>query len=108
MVSFPYYSHTIPISLGILMGIVWEAYHKGVPENPTEYGLKPSTRQNLYFSFSSKCPVDDGNSTEVHKGQWSRSRALFVVRFDFWRPRTPHRKRCNECHQKNSGGDQMG
>ena len=38
MVSFPYYSHTIPISLGILMGIVWEASHKqvpllGVPEN---------------------------------------------------------------------------
>ena len=27
----PYYSHTIPISLGILMGVVWEAYHKGVP-----------------------------------------------------------------------------
>ncbi len=24
-------THTIPISLGILMGIVWEAYHKGVP-----------------------------------------------------------------------------
>ena len=31
MVSFPYYSHTIPISLGILMGVVWEAYHKGFP-----------------------------------------------------------------------------
>ena len=34
-------THTIPISLGILMGIVWEAYHKGVPllgvpENPIE------------------------------------------------------------------------
>ena len=34
-------SHTIPISLGILMGLVWEAYHKGVPllgvpENPTD------------------------------------------------------------------------
>ena len=41
MVGFPYYSHTIPISLGILMGMLWEAYHKGVPllgvpENPTE------------------------------------------------------------------------
>ena len=37
----PYYSHTIPISLGILVGIVWEAYHKGVPllgvpENPID------------------------------------------------------------------------
>ena len=35
-------THTIPISLGILMGIVWEAYHKGVPllgvpENPIEF-----------------------------------------------------------------------
>ena len=34
-------THTIPISLGILMGIVLEAYHKGVPllgvpENPIE------------------------------------------------------------------------
>ena len=43
MVSFPYYSHTIPISSGILMGVVWEAYHKrvpllGVPENPIDYG----------------------------------------------------------------------
>ena len=31
MVSFPYYSHTIPISLGILMGVVWESYGKGLP-----------------------------------------------------------------------------
>ena len=34
-------THTIPISLGIVMGIVWEAYHKGVPllgapENPID------------------------------------------------------------------------
>ena len=38
MVSFPY---ELPISLGILMGIVWETYRKeipllGVPENPTD------------------------------------------------------------------------
>ncbi len=38
---FPYYSHTIPIRIPKDMGIVWEAYHKGVPllgvpENPTE------------------------------------------------------------------------
>ena len=38
-----YYSRTLSISLGILMGIVWEAYHKGVPllgvpENPTDFG----------------------------------------------------------------------
>ena len=34
-------THTITISLGIVMGVVWEAYHKGVPllgvpENPIE------------------------------------------------------------------------
>ena len=33
------------VSLGILMGIVWEAYHEGVPllgvpENPTDYEWK--------------------------------------------------------------------
>ena len=37
----PYYSHIIPILQGILMGMVWEAYHKGVPllvvpENPID------------------------------------------------------------------------
>ncbi len=27
----PYYSHTTPIKIPKDMGIVWEAYHKGVP-----------------------------------------------------------------------------
>ena len=41
MVSFPYYSHIFRDSYGSGMGIVWEAYHKGVPllgvpENPIE------------------------------------------------------------------------
>ena len=35
MVSFPYYSHTIPIripkDMGMVWAIIWEAYHKGVP-----------------------------------------------------------------------------
>ena len=31
MVSFPCYSHTTPIRIPKDMGIVWEAYHKGVP-----------------------------------------------------------------------------
>ena len=31
MVSFPYYSHIFRDSYGSGMGIVWEAYHKGVP-----------------------------------------------------------------------------
>ncbi len=41
MVSFPYYSHTTPIRIPKDMGMVWEAYRKGVPllgvpENPIE------------------------------------------------------------------------
>ncbi len=31
IVSFPYYSHTTPIRIPKDMGIVWKAYHKGVP-----------------------------------------------------------------------------
>ena len=31
MVSFPYYSHIFKDSYGNGVGIVWEAYHKGVP-----------------------------------------------------------------------------
>ena len=39
MVSFPYHSHVFRDSYGSGMGMVWEAYHKGVallgvPENP--------------------------------------------------------------------------
>ena len=38
---FPYYSHTTPIRIPWSMGMVWEAYRKGVPllgvpENPIE------------------------------------------------------------------------
>ena len=29
--TIPYYSHTTPIRIPKDMGIVWEAYHKGVP-----------------------------------------------------------------------------
>ena len=31
MASFPFYSHTTPIRILKDMGMVWEAYHKGVP-----------------------------------------------------------------------------
>ena len=44
MVSFPYYSHIFRDSYGSGMGIVWKAYHKGVPlldwgvpENSTDW-----------------------------------------------------------------------
>ena len=41
MGSFPYHSHIFRDSYGSGMGIVWEAYHKGVPllgvpENPID------------------------------------------------------------------------
>ncbi len=40
-ILFPYHSHIFRDSYGSGMGIVWEAYHKGiqllgVPENPTD------------------------------------------------------------------------
>ena len=46
MVSFPYYSHIFRDSYGSGMGIVWEAYHKGVPllgvpENPIDRIITP-------------------------------------------------------------------
>ena len=30
-IPYPYYSHTTPIRIPKDMGMVWEAYHKGVP-----------------------------------------------------------------------------
>ena len=56
MVSFPYNSHTTPIRIPKDMGIVWEAYHKGVPllgvpENPIDRihgnsNIHPATSQS--------------------------------------------------------------
>ena len=56
MVIFPYYSHILRESYGSGMGIVWEAYHKGVPllgvpENPIDIPLISYlflTRPQLY------------------------------------------------------------
>ena len=56
MVSFPYYSHTIPIRIPKDMGIVWEAYHKqvpllGVPENPIDtMSFTEQVRGNLVYT----------------------------------------------------------
>ena len=48
MVSFPYYSHIFRDSYGSGMGIVWEAYHKGVPcpslKNPTDSRIPVTTK----------------------------------------------------------------
>ena len=60
MVSFPYYE---PISLGILMGIVWETCQKGVPllgapENPTEKILKKLKIYREYIrDIHLQCPA---------------------------------------------------
>ena len=46
-------THTIPISLGILMEIVWEAHHNGgpmslgVPETATEYTVDLPTQDAI-------------------------------------------------------------
>ena len=72
MVSFPYYSHIFRDSYGSGMGIVWEAYHKGVPllgvpENPidkrfdvflrrfieTVAGLKKNNWERILLKISS-------------------------------------------------------
>ena len=46
-ILFPYHSHIFGDSYGSGMGIVWEAYHKGVPllgvpENPIEFNSTTS------------------------------------------------------------------
>ena len=58
MVSFPYSSHTTPIRIPKDMGIVWEAYHKGVPllgvpENPIDVNVQKYTLQTVGHHFDS-------------------------------------------------------
>ena len=78
MVSFPYYSHTTPIRIPKDMGMVWEAYHKGVPllgvpENPIDrksYGIQnkvklPRHLLNLISLYPSVCCID-GFNMSVH------------------------------------------
>ena len=101
MVSFPYYSHIFRDSYGSGMGIVWEAYHKGVPllevpENPTDYSLMkplanflsatiffllcynnqaPSTR-SLLFGFENGCRL---NMIETGVWKWIYNMVVFWV-----------------------------
>ena len=54
---YPYYSHTTPIRIPKDMGMVWEAYHKGVPllgfpENPTDSGRVSKRRWTKLGYFS--------------------------------------------------------
>ena len=55
--SFKGDSHTIPISLGILIGIVWEAYHKGVPKNPTDSCQSVCHKVTKVTGLCSKVPM---------------------------------------------------
>ena len=47
IVSFPYYSHTTPIRISKDMGIVWEAYHQGVPL----LGVPGTTLDRIFAKF---------------------------------------------------------
>ena len=78
MVSFPYYSHTTPIRIPKDMGIVWEAYHKGVPllgvpENPIEMLLELFVRQNVRYPLFGciDWKVLGGSSHLVNKYTWN-------------------------------------
>ena len=62
MVSFPNYSHTTPIRIPKDMGIVWEAYHKGVPL----LGVPGIT---VDFSFAG---LHSSPWTDVFSGYWWR------------------------------------
>ncbi len=71
-------SHTIPISLGILMGIVWEAYHKGVPKNYWGSLKIPLTRQKTR-SFNSSLSSTAGRKSNESQlvDQVSLDKVLF-------------------------------
>ena len=61
-------SQTIPVSLGTLMGVVWEAYHKGVPllgvpQNPIDKGQIRSFLDDFFFE-------------QIHLDRFSRSRRI--------------------------------
>ena len=64
MVSFLYYSHTIPIFLGILMGvvsgmgIVWVRgpMSLGVPENPSDFFAPLTLRKWRHFEDPKNTP----------------------------------------------------
>ena len=49
MVSFPYYSHTTPIRIPKDMGMVWEAYHKGVPLLGVQWLISPDHKAGYFW-----------------------------------------------------------
>ena len=63
MVSFPYYSHIFRDSHRSGIGIVWEAYHKGVPslgvpENPIDF---KSNLALMIYGKDSALDLGNGN-----------------------------------------------
>ncbi len=74
MVSFPYHSHIFRDSYESGMGIVWEAYHKGVPslgvpENPTDSSHETQPN-NLWLCWTSSNPVGFWKKTSCLKKRW--------------------------------------
>ena len=68
MVSFPHYSHTTPLRIPKDMGVVWEAYHKGVPlwgvpENTIEViclaKLEASIKLIIFKSYNGWFDISD-------------------------------------------------
>ena len=70
MVSFPYYSHTTPIRIPKDMGIVWEAYHKGVPllgVPGITLDTAPSQKSKRYFTDPRKYQTSNLNTPKSSK-----------------------------------------
>ena len=67
MVSFPYYSHTTPTRIPKDMGIVLEAYHKGVPLlGVPGITLEIMNAECNYF----KMPIQERNYQIVECHEW--------------------------------------
>ena len=92
-------SHTIPISLGILMGIVWETYHKGVPLSGA---LKipliltpPTVGTFLLISLCELLAKSPNMGLEVHVGRvttqflWVKLQTWWDKAIHFWSMHCP-------------------
>ena len=79
MVSFPYYSHTIPIRIPKDLGIVWEAYHKQVP---CHWGSLEIPLIKLILKYLQKIPWVHRRSLEsIRKIPWVHRFFWFCTNF---------------------------
>ena len=65
--SYPYHSHTTPIRISNAMGIVWEAYHKGVPLEVR--GITPEHKIRCLY-------LVDYNALDVPRKTWGVSSGM--------------------------------